>query len=149
MSAAESGDAPIRVLLVDDDEDDCLITREMLARQQRARFSVEWCPGYDEALRTIAEGRHDVYLIDYRLDGHTGLDLVREGFAGRAHVPVLMLTGQSAYEIDVAAAALGVSDFLVKQELEPVMLERAIGPCPWSATSWPSARPTTASGTGT
>jgi diguanylate cyclase (GGDEF)-like protein/PAS domain S-box-containing protein len=126
MSAAESGDAPIRVLLVDDDEDDCLITREMLARQQRARFSVEWCPGYDEALRTIAEGRHDVYLIDYRLDGHTGLDLVREGFAGRAHVPVLMLTGQSAYEIDVAAAALGVSDFLVKQELEPVMLERAI-----------------------
>jgi diguanylate cyclase (GGDEF)-like protein/PAS domain S-box-containing protein len=126
MSVDESGHAPIRVLLIDDDEDDYLITREMLTSQQRARFSVEWRPGYDDALSAIAEGRHDVYLIDYRLAGRTGLELVRDGFAGRPHAPVLMLTGQSDYEVDVAAAALGVSDFLVKHELDPATLERAI-----------------------
>jgi diguanylate cyclase (GGDEF)-like protein/PAS domain S-box-containing protein len=117
---------PVAVLLVEDDEDDYLITREMLAGQERARFVLEWCPTYDDGLQTIREQRHDVYLVDYRLGERTGLDLLREGFATRPHAPVIMLTGQSDYEIDVAATALGVTDYLVKQELDPAELERSI-----------------------
>jgi diguanylate cyclase (GGDEF)-like protein/PAS domain S-box-containing protein len=117
---------PIRVLLVEDDEDDYLITRDMLARQERARFTVDWRSGYAEALAAIRGGGHDAYLIDYRLGNHTGLDLVREAFLDRPHAPVLMLTGQTAYEIDLEAAALGVTDYLVKQELDPALLERSI-----------------------
>ena len=140
-----SGD-PIRVLLVEDDEDDYLITRDLLARQPddgggddfseagcragakppRARFAVDWRPGYAEALAAIREQRHDVYLIDYRLGERTGLELVREGFADQRFAPVLVLTGQAAYGIDLEASALGVSDYLVKQELDPPALERAI-----------------------
>ena len=116
----------IHVLLVEDDEDDYLITRDMLARQDRARFAVDWRCSYVEALAAIRERRHDVYLIDYRLGSHTGLDLVRDGFADYSHAPVLMLTGQARYEVDLEAAALGVTDYLVKQELEPAMLERSI-----------------------
>jgi diguanylate cyclase (GGDEF)-like protein/PAS domain S-box-containing protein len=117
---------PIRVLLVEDDEDDYLITRDMLARQERARFTIDWRSGYAEALEAIRRGVHDAYLIDYRLGNHTGLDLVREAFLDRPHAPVLMLTGQAAYEIDLEAAALGVTDYLVKQELDPALLERSI-----------------------
>jgi diguanylate cyclase (GGDEF)-like protein/PAS domain S-box-containing protein len=117
---------PLAVLLVEDDEDDYLITREMLAAQERARFVIEWCPTYDDALQTIREQRHDVYLIDYRLGVRTGLDLLREAFVTHPHAPVIMLTGQSDYEIDVAATALGVTDYLVKQELDPAGLERSI-----------------------
>jgi diguanylate cyclase (GGDEF)-like protein/PAS domain S-box-containing protein len=117
---------PIRVLLVEDDEDDYLITRDMLARQERARFTVDWRSGYAEALEAIRRGEHDVYLVDYRLGNHTGLDLVREAFLHRPHAPVLMLTGQTAYEIDLEAAALGVTDYLVKQDLDPALLERSI-----------------------
>ena len=40
-----------RVLLVEDDEDDYLITRDMLAGQDRARFTLDWCDEFDEALR--------------------------------------------------------------------------------------------------
>jgi diguanylate cyclase (GGDEF)-like protein/PAS domain S-box-containing protein len=39
---------------------------------------------------------------------------------------VIVLTGQSDYEIDLAATALGVTDYLVKQELDPAGLERSI-----------------------
>ena len=117
---------PIRVLLVEDDEDDHLITREMLGRQERARFAVDWRSGYAEALAAIRERAHDAYLIDYRLGSHTGLELVREGFAAHPFAPVLMLTGEATYEIDLEASALGVVDYLVKQELDPSGLERSI-----------------------
>jgi diguanylate cyclase (GGDEF)-like protein/PAS domain S-box-containing protein len=114
------------VLLVEDDEDDYLITREMLAGQDRARFVLDWCATYDDALNTIRERRHDVYLIDYQLGEHTGLELLREGFGTRTHAPVIVLTGQGGYEIDLDASALGVMDYLVKQELDPAGLERSI-----------------------
>ncbi len=126
MPRSEADADAIRVLLVEDDEDDFLITREMLERQERARFTVEWRPAYADALQAIRERRHDVYLIDYRLGDRTGLDLVRDGFAANSHAAVIMLTGMAAYEVDLEAAALGVTDYLVKQELESAMLERAI-----------------------
>lgn len=116
----------IRVLLVEDDEDDYTITKDMLAGQDRARFEVEWCSDFEDALATIGEERHDVYLVDYRLGSHTGLELVREAFAFRSRAPVLILTGQSDFEIDLEASALGATDFLLKQELNPYALERSI-----------------------
>ena len=116
----------IRVLLVEDDEDDYTVTKDMLARQDRARFEIEWCSDYDTGLTAIEQQRHDVYLIDYRLGRNTGLDLVREAFAFRPRAPVVILTGQSEYEIDLEASALGVTDFLLKQELNPYALERSI-----------------------
>ncbi len=116
----------LRVLLVEDDEDDYLITRDMLARQERVRFTVDWRSQYRESLQAIREGNHDVYLIDYRLGEHTGLDLVRDGFATRPYAPVIMLTGEATYEMDLEATALGVTDYLVKQKLDPQILERSI-----------------------
>src|SRR5947209_10918910 len=116
----------IRVLLVEDDEEDFLITRDLLADQERARFQLDWCPGYDEALAAIEQQRHDVYLVDYYLGNATGLDLVRAGFADRPIAPVILLTGQGDYEIDLEATTLGVTDYLIKQELGAAALERSI-----------------------
>jgi two-component system, cell cycle sensor histidine kinase and response regulator CckA len=67
----------LAVLLVEDDEEDYLITRDMLAHQDRARFGVDWCAEYEDGLARIREQHHDVYLIDYRLGEHAGLELVR------------------------------------------------------------------------
>jgi diguanylate cyclase (GGDEF)-like protein/PAS domain S-box-containing protein len=125
-SAALDTAAAVRVLLVEDDEEDYIITADMLERQDEARFEVEWCSDYDDALEAIRDQRHDVYLIDYRLGSRTGLELVREGFASRPFAPVIMLTGQATYEIDLEATALGVTDFLVKQNLDSERLERSI-----------------------
>src|SRR5579872_377707 len=116
----------IRVLLIEDDEDDYVITRDLLEGQERAKFEVDWSSDFAEALQMICEARHDIYLVDYRLGSRNGLDLVREGFQSRAKAPVIMLTGQLDYEIDLEASALGVTDFLLKQELNPYSLERAL-----------------------
>ncbi len=116
----------IRVLLVEDDEDDYLITRDMLAEQDAGRFELDWCSDYDDALQAVRMQCHDVYLIDYRLGERTGLQLMREGFSDRPPAPVIMLTGQATHEVDLEATALGVTDFLVKQELAAAGLERSI-----------------------
>ena len=111
-----------RVLLVEDDEDDYLITRDLLAGQSRIRFELDWRADYGAALEEIRLRRHDAYLIDYRLGRRTGLDLVREGFGTGPRAPVILLTGQDDYEIDLEASALGVADYVTKQYLDPTCL---------------------------
>jgi diguanylate cyclase (GGDEF)-like protein/PAS domain S-box-containing protein len=116
----------VAVLLVEDDEDDYQITEDLLAGQSRTQFDLDWVRSYDDALRAIREQRHDVYLIDYRLGALTGLDLVRAAFRGVPSAPVIVLTGQADYEVDLEATLLGVTDFLVKDGLDTGLLERSI-----------------------
>ena len=103
----------LAVLLVEDDEDDFVITRDLLAGQSRTRFDLEWIANYDEARRAI----------DYRLGARTGLDLVREAFRSGREGPVIVLTGHSDYEVDLEATLLGVTDFLIKDQLDTALLE--------------------------
>ena len=100
---------PITILMADDDDEDRALTQDAL---QDARLAND-----AHALGAIREQRHDVYLIDCRLGERTGLDLVREGFASRPLAPVIILTGQSDYRIDLEASALGMTDYLIKNEL--------------------------------
>ena len=116
----------LTILLVEDDEDDFVLTRDLLAQQTRTRFDLEWIASYEDARLAIAERRHDVYLIDYRLGARTGLDLVREAFGSGREGPVIVLTGHSDYEVDLEATLLGVTDFLIKDQLDTALLERSI-----------------------
>jgi signal transduction histidine kinase len=67
--------APVRVLLVDDDEDDFIITRDLIAEIGRSRYRLDWISDYATALATLQRHEHDVCLLDYRLGEKTGLDL--------------------------------------------------------------------------
>ncbi len=116
----------LRILLVEDDEDDFVLTSAMLTDQRRTRFELDWEQRYQPALSAIREGRHDLYLVDYRLGERTGLDLVREAWASDPPAPVIVLTGQDDYEVDLQAVALGVTDYLVKGTLDAPSLERTI-----------------------
>jgi PAS domain S-box-containing protein len=117
---------PQRILLVEDDEDDYLITRDLLEAQDHSSYTVQWCSTYESALAAIRTQHHDLYLVDYRLGRQTGLDLVREAFGGVALAPVILLTGQGDYQVDLEATQLGVTNFLVKRNIDPLTLERSI-----------------------
>ncbi|HEY1458160.1 MAG TPA: EAL domain-containing protein [Solirubrobacteraceae bacterium] len=116
----------LRILLVEDDEDDFVLTRSMLQAQPRASFQVDWEQSYGSALSAIRAARHDLYLVDYRLGERTGLDLVREAWESDPPAPVIVLTGQDDYEIDLQATELGVTDYLVKGTIDGPGLERTI-----------------------
>jgi signal transduction histidine kinase len=116
----------IKVLLIDDDEDDYIITREIISDIPASNYSLDWTDSFTEALDLIAQRRHDVYLVDYRLGAHDGLELINRAIAGGSTAPLILLTGQSNRETDEKAMRLGASDYLVKGTFKPYDLERSI-----------------------
>jgi diguanylate cyclase (GGDEF)-like protein/PAS domain S-box-containing protein len=124
--AITADDPALHILLVEDDEDDFVITRGMLRAQSQFLYDVEWAHSYDTALVAIREHRHDVYLVDYRLGERTGLELIGEAWQSDPQAPVIVLTGQEDYEVDLRASELGVTDYLVKGTLDAPSLERTI-----------------------
>ena len=71
----------VRVLLVDDDEEDYLIMKHLFASMKSITSELEWVSSSDEALDRIKADEHDAYFIDYRIDGRTGLDVLHESNA--------------------------------------------------------------------
>lgn len=123
--AQEPSPAPIRVLLVDDDEDSYLLTRHFLSKIPGAKYQLDWASSYEAALSIMGRGEHDVYLLDYRLGGRTGLDLLTEALAFGCRAPIIILTTENP-EVDGEAMRLGAADFLSKDKLDSSLLERSI-----------------------
>jgi len=118
--------APVRVLLIDDEESFFIFLRRLLAKVPGKAFTTDWAANYQEGLSALCENRHEACLLDYRLGGHTGLDLLREANARGVRTPIIILTGSDDPRVDHEATELGASDFLLKDHLEPVTLERVI-----------------------
>jgi diguanylate cyclase (GGDEF)-like protein/PAS domain S-box-containing protein len=116
----------VRLLLVEDDEDDYVLTRELLSEAKRTTFELEWISSFDEALPALATSTHDVCLIDYRLGEHDGLELLRHARAAGVTAPLILLTGQGGGDIDLAAMRAGAADYLVKGAIDGPLLERSI-----------------------
>ena len=117
---------PVRVLLVDDDEDDYILTRDFLSESQGTRFEVEWVSDWDCALDVMGKNQHDIYLLDYRLGEHNGLELLQQAVAQGCRAPMILLTGQGDREIDIEAMKAGAADYLDKSQLRAPLLERSI-----------------------
>jgi len=118
--------SPIKVLLIDDDEDDYILTRDWFAEFQVAGCELEWVDSYEVAGSAIAQHQHDIYLVDYRLGQHNGLELLREAIANGCSSPIILLTGQGDWEIDLEAMKAGAADYLEKSQLTAPLLERSI-----------------------
>ncbi|BAT53619.1 PAS/PAC sensor hybrid histidine kinase [Nostoc sp. NIES-3756] len=118
--------SPIRVLLVDDGEDDYVLTRNWFSEFRVAECELEWVDNYEAAKIAIAQCRHDVYLVDYRLGVHSGLELLREAINEGCSCPIILLTGQGDWEVDLEAMKAGAADYLEKKQLNAPLLERSI-----------------------
>ncbi|MES2389975.1 MAG: ATP-binding protein [Bacteroidota bacterium] len=117
----------IRVLLVDDDEDDYFITNDLVRDIRRVNITLDWEPDYGQALTRIMTGNYDLFLIDYRLGEHSGIELVNRAIQMGNVMPYIVLTGQEdAGGIDLDALKAGATDYLIKGRLDTYNLERAI-----------------------
>ena len=119
-------DELLKILLVDDDEDDYIITRDLLTEIKGMEFDLQWVATYNDALEVMGLNSHDVYLLDYRLGEQTGMDLLRTAVKKGCRAPMILLTGQGNHELDIKAIKTGASDYLVKSEINADLLERSI-----------------------
>ena len=119
-------DSPVNVLLIDDDEDDFVIARELISGFRERRYRLDWVDNYAAGLEAVQRGEHQICLLDYRLGALTGLDLLRAAREKGCRVPMILLTGQGDHEVDLEAMKAGAADYLVKGQLNENTLERAI-----------------------
>jgi PAS domain S-box-containing protein len=116
----------IRILIIDDDEDDYFITSEYLRQIQEYNLVINWCYKYAEAIEHVRNRNFNIYFVDYRLGAKTGLDFLKEAMRLGCEEPIVLLTGKGNKEIDIEAMQVGATDYLVKTDLNADKLERCI-----------------------
>lgn len=118
---------PLKILIIDDDEDDFFITSEYIKNIKGPRsIMTDWCFDYKTALNKICEAGYDLYLVDFRLGAKTGLDLIKDAVKNGCEQPMILLTGMGNRDVDLQAMEAGAVDYLVKAELNTEKLERCI-----------------------
>ena len=126
---ADEGDAitpVIRVLLIDDDENDVLMLRDLLGRSEQARFIIEHAGDLEHGLAGLLSGTQDIALVAYGLASGVGLAPARLAARRGDCVPVVLLADGTPPELAAAAVAAGAADVLEMEELDVERLERAI-----------------------
>jgi PAS domain S-box-containing protein len=116
----------VKLLLVEDDEDDYIITRSLLSEIKGRVYTLDWVRTFDEGLEAMIQNRHDACLLDYRLGAQDGVELTSIAMARGCQAPVILLTGMGEHQVDLAAMKAGASDYLVKNRLDANLLERSI-----------------------
>ena len=118
--------APIRILLVEPDDDDARMLRALLSAAAHLEFTLERAPDLETALARLRAGGFEVCLVDPALPDGDGLELVRAAHRRGCRAPIVMLARAGTLELDLQAMALGVADFLDKTRLDATRLERTI-----------------------
>jgi diguanylate cyclase (GGDEF)-like protein/PAS domain S-box-containing protein len=116
----------LRLLLVEDDEDDYVLTTDVLREISGFAIAITWAQTLEAALKALQTQPFDVCLSDYQLGEHTGINLLNATVRQCWAVPIIMLTGQSDRDSDLAAMTAGAADYLVKAEITPALVERSI-----------------------
>src|ERR1700756_69333 len=116
----------LKILIIDDDEDDYFITSQYLEEITEFNVTCNWCYKIDEALTKLTQNNYDAYFIDYRLGAETGLEVLKEAIAKGCIKPVILLTGKGNAQIDRLAVEHGAYDYLIKGELNTETLERSL-----------------------
>jgi len=116
----------VKALIVDDNADDALLVSRHLAQSPTLTFDTDQAVSYQEALSKILSNRYDVCLIDYCLDGKTGLDLIRAAIQMGSQAAMIIVTGHGEMDKEERAIESGAADYLIKGKYDADMLERVI-----------------------
>lgn len=117
----------LKILLVDDDEDDYFLARELLSEGIKAnRYRLSWCTTYSDAINAMLKDRFDLYLVDYKIGQNCGIHLLNEAVKSNCTKPIIILAGMGDKDIDEEALKAGAADYLTKGQITSESLERSI-----------------------
>ena len=114
--------APGAILIVDDE---AAIRQGLTAVLTRDGHQVTAASGVDEALAALASGAFEAAIVDIRMPGRSGIELLREIKERQPATAVILLTGQGTLETAMAAIQAGAADYLLKPA-QPAPIRRTV-----------------------
>ncbi len=119
----------IGVLYMEDDRGLARLTERVMDREG---IAIDIAYNGEEGLKKCQEKRYDLILVDYRMPGMTGLDVIKKITQWDDPPPVIMVTGGGSEKTAVEAMKLGASDYIVKDiesgylNLVPMVIDQVI-----------------------
>ncbi len=117
---------PLTIVAVDDNPADFGVLRRRLQYVAGLDCQLIHCDNAAAVQDVLDSSDVDCLFLDYQLGAYTGLDVLTDIRASGNDVPVITLTGQGNEAITVEAMKRGAQDYLVKADLTPEALRRAI-----------------------
>ena len=111
----------LKILVVDDDDVDRMAVRRAL-KASGLDATVTEAEDAASALAKLAREHYDCTLLDYRMPGSDGLDVVRAARERGILVPFVMLTGFGDEQTAVELMKAGAADYIPKSSLTPERL---------------------------
>ena len=115
-----------RVLLIEDNPGDARLIKEMLRDARRNSFQLEHADNLTLGLERLQKLSIDVVLLDLSLPDTRGIDTFTSLHAKSTDLPVIVLTGLDDEVIAVQAIKEGAQDYLVKGQIDSILLEHSI-----------------------
>ncbi|MBT3136735.1 response regulator [Alteromonas sp. ALT199] len=116
----------IKILLVEDDEDDYFLTSDYLAQCESPTFELTWVTNSQDAVEALKTETFDLCLLDYLLGAENAIDVLGVLKSNQFSLPVVILTGQSDVTVDEMVMRAGAADYLQKSEIESPRFMRTI-----------------------
>ena len=120
---------PIRILYVEDDKG---LARLLQRKMRREGYNVDIAPDGLKGLAILEKQSYDVLLVDHKMPGLSGLEVIRRLATGGMLPPTVMVTGAGDETTAVEAMKLGAGDYIVKDtgggylELIPLVVEKIL-----------------------
>jgi two-component system cell cycle response regulator len=116
----------LNILLVEDNPGDARLFKEALNEAYALNFVLHHCTSLAQALERLPTIQADVIVVDLGLPDAFGIDVVRRTRMGAPAVPVVVLTSRTDEALGLQALHEGAQDYLIKGELDPRLLTRAL-----------------------
>jgi signal transduction histidine kinase len=117
----------LNILLVEDNEGDERLIRELLGEQHLIRFNVDLASSLKESESKIPENKFDIILLDLGLPDSNGLETL---FKFKALFPelatIIILTGLNDTEVGLKAVNSGAQDYIIKGHVDSDKLLKSI-----------------------
>ena len=116
----------IKVLLIEDDNVVAQLIEEMFNKHSKDIFNVHWEDDLRKGINYLKNSDNDIILLDLFLPDSKGFDTLSAVHKEAPYTPIVILTGLDDAALAVKSLQHGAQDYLIKSEVTPGLLIRAI-----------------------